>query len=66
MVTEKIGALSRSVIFMGLKSSTGDPSHKEFYWAHCQIVRNSGELGKSQPKKIGARQSLGPIQNYIF
>ena len=39
-----LGALS---FLMGLKSSTVDPSHKEFYRAHCQIVRSSGELGMS-------------------
>ena len=63
---KKVGAFSRSVIFDGLKSSNLDPNHKELYWAHCQIVRGSGELGKSQPKKIGTRQSLGPIQVIIF
>ena len=62
----KVGALSRSVIFDGAETSTVDLSHKEFFWGHCQIVRSSGELRKFQPKKIGTRQSLGPIQNYNF
>ena len=51
---------------MGLKSSTVGPSHKEFYWAHCQIFRSSGEPWKVPAKKIGTRQSLGPIQNCNF
>jgi hypothetical protein len=51
---------------MALKSSTVDPNHKEIYGAHCQLARSSGKLGKSQPKKIGMRQSLGPIKKYNF
>ena len=57
---DKVGALSRSVIF------DGDPRHTDFYWAHCQIARSSGELGKSQPKKIVRDKVQGPIQNYNF
>lgn len=51
---------------MGLKSLIINLNRKESYWAHCQILRSTGEFGKYKSKKLGMGKNLGSFKIIIF